>query len=243
MTRAPEHILTHHDALSAHARSHRRTWASAARQEDQHPRELTIIAWGQLLYFPKLPAVFTPCPVTCCRTPPHILPPARQAHTTEQQHLAGEKNVRDQMTVSILHNLLPTTHPESCWTRCHQAPLHCRPYYGVVSVIPASQLLMVLLLPLPRGAVSGVAAAPAPLGVCATGSSVPLLLLVAIVLSTGCEDGLESIRTPVQTSKLCTRLKIFGRPGTKFWYPREPPINFHVCPTRGRCPESGHRPI
>jgi hypothetical protein len=93
------------------------------------------------------------------------------------------KNVRDQTTVSILHNLLPTSHPESCWTRCHQAPLHCRPYYGVVSVMPASQLLKVLLLPLLRGAVSGVAAAPAPLGVCATGSSVPLLLLVAIVLS------------------------------------------------------------
>jgi len=67
---------------------------------------------------------------------------------------------------------------------------------------------MVLLLPLPRGAVSGVAAAPAPLGVCATGSSVPLLLLVAIVLfarfrlrgwariDTNCGANFETLDTP-----------------------------------------------
>ena len=78
---------------------------------------------------------------------------------------------------------------------------------------------------------TGVADAPAPLGVCATGSGVPQLMLVAIVLLR--EDGLESIRAPEQTSKHWTRLKIFGRPGTKFGYPREPPINFHICPTSG----------
>ena len=51
---------------------------------------------------------------------------------------------------------------------------------------------------LPRGAVAGVAAAPAPTGVCATGRGVaapPLLLVANIVLAVlGCEEGLE-IRT------------------------------------------------
>jgi hypothetical protein len=52
---------------------------------------------------------------------------------------------------------------------------------------------------LPRGAVAGVAAAPAPTGVCATGRGVaapPLLLVANIVLALvlGCEEGLE-IRT------------------------------------------------
>jgi hypothetical protein len=51
---------------------------------------------------------------------------------------------------------------------------------------------------LPRGAVAGVAAAPAPTGVCATGRGVaapPLLLVAKIVLAVlGCEEGLE-IRT------------------------------------------------
>ena len=49
---------------------------------------------------------------------------------------------------------------------------------------------------LPRGAVAGVAAAPAPPGVCATGRGVaapPLLLVANIVLFRvqGCEEGLE----------------------------------------------------
>ena len=58
-------------------------------------------------------------------------------------------------------------------------------------------------------------------------------MLVGIVLSfalEGCEDGLESIRTPVQTSKLWTRLKMFGRPGTKFWYPVNLPLTFTFVP-------------
>jgi hypothetical protein len=50
---------------------------------------------------------------------------------------------------------------------------------------------------LPRGAVAGVAAAPAPLGVCATGRGVaspPLLLVATIVLFPlqGCEEGSKS---------------------------------------------------
>ena len=50
---------------------------------------------------------------------------------------------------------------------------------------------------LPRGAVAGVAAAPAPLGVCATGRGVaspPLLLVATIVLLRveGCEEGSKS---------------------------------------------------
>jgi hypothetical protein len=48
---------------------------------------------------------------------------------------------------------------------------------------------------LPRGAVAGVAAAPAPPGFCATGRGVaaPPLLVANIVLfpSEGCEEGLE----------------------------------------------------
>ena len=91
---------------------------------------------------------------------------------------------------------------------------------------------------LPRGAVAGVAAAPAPPGVCATGRGVaaPPLLVANIVLFRvlRLRGGARNPRwwdldTP----------KVFRRPGTNFRYRREPPSNFRVCPLFGTPPSIG----
>jgi len=91
---------------------------------------------------------------------------------------------------------------------------------------------------LPRGAVAGVAAAPAPPGVCATGRGVaapPLLLVANIVLfrvevcGRGSKSALVGFRHAESLSP----------PGTNFRYRREPPSNFRVCPLFGKPPSIG----
>jgi hypothetical protein len=88
---------------------------------------------------------------------------------------------------------------------------------------------------LPRGAVAGVAAAPAPPGVCATGRGVaapPLLLVANIVL--------------FRVSRLRGALVGFRHaeslspPGTNFRYL---PLTFAYVPISGRRPRLGHRAI
>ena len=91
---------------------------------------------------------------------------------------------------------------------------------------------------LPRGAVAGVAAAPAPTGVCATGRGVaapPLLLVANIVLA---RVGLRGGARNPHWCDLDTP-KVFRRLGTNFRYRREPPSNFHVCPLFGTPPTIG----
>ena len=91
---------------------------------------------------------------------------------------------------------------------------------------------------LPRGAVAGVAAAPAPTGVCATGRGVaapPLLLVANIVLA---RVGLRGGARNPHWCDLDTP-KVFRRHGTNFRYRREPPSNFHVCPLFGTPPTIG----
>ena len=90
---------------------------------------------------------------------------------------------------------------------------------------------------LPRGAVAGVAAAPAPPGVCATGRGVaapPLLVANIVLFPSRLRGGARNPRwwdldTP----------KVFRRPGTNFRYQREPPSNFRVCPLYGTQPSIG----
>ena len=52
---------------------------------------------------------------------------------------AGETTaVRSQKTIHPPLNLLPSTHPESSWPRCHQAPLHCRPLPSIALMVGPS---------------------------------------------------------------------------------------------------------
>jgi hypothetical protein len=94
---------------------------------------------------------------------------------------------------------------------------------------------------LPRGSVSVVAAAQAPLGVSATvlGVSAPPFArrhhrsFVCKVARRARNPHWWDLDTP----------KVFCHPGTNFRYRREPPSNFHVCPTSGSPPQVGHRAI
>jgi hypothetical protein len=95
---------------------------------------------------------------------------------------------------------------------------------------------------LPRGAVAGVAAAPAPTGVCATGRGVaaPPLLLVANIRARG-----VGLRGGARNPHWCDldTPKVFRRPGTNFRYSVNLPLTFTFVPFSGPRPQLGHRAI